>query len=37
MTFCASCGSQNPDGSQFCTGCGAKLGAGAPANPGFSG
>ena len=37
MTFCASCGSQNPDGSQFCTGCGAKLGAGGPANPGFSG
>jgi uncharacterized protein (TIGR00266 family) len=36
MAFCASCGSQNPDGSQFCTGCGAKLGAGG-ANPGFSG
>ncbi len=37
MAFCAKCGSQNPDGSQFCTGCGAKLGAGGATNPGFSG
>ncbi|KYC45564.1 MAG: hypothetical protein APG12_00896 [Candidatus Methanofastidiosum methylothiophilum] len=37
MAFCASCGSQNPDGSKFCTGCGAKLGAGGTASPGFSG
>ncbi|HOM95269.1 MAG TPA: TIGR00266 family protein [Methanofastidiosum sp.] len=35
MAFCPSCGSQNPDGSKFCTGCGAKFGS-SDANPGFS-
>jgi len=39
MAFCQQCGTQNPDGSRFCTGCGADLTAqaapqqAAPVNP----
>ena len=25
MAFCQQCGTQNPDGNRFCTGCGADL------------
>ena len=43
MAFCQQCGTQNPDGSRFCTGCGADLTAqaapqqAAPVNPNMGG
>ncbi|HAL01989.1 MAG TPA: hypothetical protein DCP07_01390 [Lachnospiraceae bacterium] len=43
MAFCQQCGTQNPDGSRFCTGCGADLTSqaapqqAAPVNPNMGG
>ncbi|HYL74585.1 MAG TPA: RDD family protein [Bryobacteraceae bacterium] len=33
MAFCTNCGAQNQDNTQFCTACGARLGAAAPTPP----
>jgi uncharacterized RDD family membrane protein YckC len=33
MAFCTNCGTQNQDGTQFCTACGARLGSAAPVPP----
>ena len=34
MAFCVNCGAQIPDGSRFCTSCGAVIGVGQPQNNG---
>ena len=33
MAFCTNCGSQVPDGTKFCPGCGQKIGGSEPATP----
>lgn len=33
MAFCTNCGTQMPDGTKFCPGCGQKVGGNEPASP----